>query len=377
MIARAQREQAKSIHSTEKAWGICVMVAGCLFSLFCFLKAIPGSPLRAGTVGTQQHSRGHATVQLGFKTRNIEDIRVGDRVLADNPEVDSPSETQVNPVTWRKLVLRAEHHCSSGTLDDINIETLQPTDWIAANRVCVGAAVPLPLDLVEMGLPEDLRATVVAIESCPPIRSGPGRVVLTTVNRLNQYVLELTVRDVETYETTIRATGFHKFFRVNDRDWISAEELRPDDHLQGVGGLATVVSKRQVPGTFRVYNLSIEGEHVYNVAGIGVLVHNNSAAPAAPSPQKGLYGSKKHGVNWKEAKSRAKMENTPQGKFGSAEDVDYAASQANGQPGQIVSLPKNHTSTVTLPNGNTYPANAVIIWPTPSGTLHMYPILLY
>ncbi len=34
------------------------------------------------------------------------------------------------------------------------------------------------LPLVEMGLPEDLRAEVLTIEPCPPIAEGPGKVVL-------------------------------------------------------------------------------------------------------------------------------------------------------------------------------------------------------
>ncbi len=41
--------------------------------------------------------------------------------------------------------------------------------------------MPIPLDLVEMGLGDDLRATVTAVESCPAIEDGPGSVVLTRV----------------------------------------------------------------------------------------------------------------------------------------------------------------------------------------------------
>jgi hypothetical protein len=35
-----------------------------------------------------------------------------------------------------------------------------------------------------------------------------------------------------------------------------------------------VVSTRRIPGTHRVYNFTVQGEHLYRVAQAGVLVHN-------------------------------------------------------------------------------------------------------
>ena len=55
-----------------------------------------------------------------------------------------------------------------------------------------------------MGLPPDLSAQVVAIEPCPPIKSGSGRVVLTTVNHLSNNVCELSVEDAAGRRETIR-----------------------------------------------------------------------------------------------------------------------------------------------------------------------------
>jgi hypothetical protein len=139
----------------------------------------------------------------------------------------------------------------------------------------VGATVPLPLDLVEMGMPADLRAKVVAVEPCPPIRSGSGSVVLTTVDHLNPYVMELTVADQRGREEKVRPTGYHKFYSATRRAWVSTEDLRPGESLQGVSGPLHVVALSRLPGTHRVYNMTVEDEHVYNVAMMGVLVHNN------------------------------------------------------------------------------------------------------
>jgi len=194
--------------------------------------------------------------------------------VAANPDGNFLAETQVDPTTWRKLVLRAEEVWDDGTIDDINVETLQPPEWLTEHNVRVGASVPMPLDLVEMGLPETLHAQVLAVEPCPPIRCGPGRVVLTTVNHLNNYVLELTMEDSSGWRRTIRPTGFHKFYSLSQQDWISAEQLRTGEQLQGLARAITVRAMRRVPGTHRVYNLTIEGEHVYNVSVLGALTHN-------------------------------------------------------------------------------------------------------
>ena len=102
--------------------------------------------------------------------------------------------------------------------------------------------VPLPRDLVEMGLPRDLHATVIAVERCPQIDAGPGRVVLTTVNHLNKYVFELTIRDATGRCETVHTTGFHKFYTDSRNAWISANELRKGEQLRGVNAALTVAA---------------------------------------------------------------------------------------------------------------------------------------
>ncbi len=207
----------------------------------------------------------------------IETLRVGDRVLADNPEDDKPAAaqlTQVDPATWRKLVLQGRLVWHDGTVDDINVETLQPPEWIAAHDARVGHLVPLPLDLVEMGLPKGLKARVLENLPCPPIRPGPGRVVLTTVNHLNRYVFELRVEDESGRLATLRPTGFHKFFSADRNDWISADSIHEGERLTALGGTVRLVSRVRIPGTHRVYNLTVEGEHVYHVTRLVVDGHN-------------------------------------------------------------------------------------------------------
>ena len=174
-------------------------------------------------------------------SKSIETICVGQRVVTqDTGNSAGHTGTAVNPQTWKKLVLVAATHWGDGTRDNINIETLQPPEWIKQHDVRIGATVPLPLDLVEMGLPRDLHATVIAIERCPEINDGAGRVVLTTINHLNRFVFELTIYDAAGHSETVHTTGFHKFYSASRNDWISANELRKGEHLRGVSGALTV-----------------------------------------------------------------------------------------------------------------------------------------
>lgn len=213
-------------------------------------------------------------------TQKIEDIRVGQRVVAENPDPESSARTAdlvVDPATWRLLRLRAEERWADGTLDVIEIETLQSPEWIEQHGAQAGAMVPPPLDLLEMGVPEDLRARVVANEPCPPIESGPGCVVLTTVNHLNPDLYELTLADEQGREETVQPTGLHKFYSEDRRQWVNTEDLREGERLRGKDGWLRLVASRRVAGVHRVYNMTVAGEHVFHVSSLGLLSHNNNA----------------------------------------------------------------------------------------------------
>ncbi len=215
-------------------------------------------------------------------SKSIEAICVGQRVLTQDANGSGgPTGTAVDPKTWKKVALRADMRWDDGTHDDVNVETLQPREWIRQHNVHVGAIVPLPLDLVEMGLPAALHAVVVAVEPCPEIPAGPGRVVLTTVNHLNRLVFELAISDTAGHTETLHTTGFHKFYSATRNSWISANELRNGEKLRGVNGMLTVTGLRAFPGMHRVYNMTVEDEHVYRVSMLGALVHNEGCGPGS------------------------------------------------------------------------------------------------
>ncbi|GAB6188181.1 hypothetical protein JCM17478_36830 [Thermopirellula anaerolimosa] len=98
--------------------------------------------------------------------------------------------------------------------------------------------------------------------------------MLTTVNHLNANVFELTVADEQGRQERVRPTGSHKFYSLDRGDFIPTEALREGEHLQGIAGRLTLLRRERVPGVHRVYNMTVEGEHLYRVSLLGALVYN-------------------------------------------------------------------------------------------------------
>lgn len=258
------------------AWLACwLAVAGALFGFG--LNGSDNAPISPATQVSYSQTPAATAIEL---------LEPGRKVMGDRSAGEMAGETQIDPKTWRLLSLRTETVWADGTIDDVNVETIQPPQWIAQHNAHVGATVPIPLELVEMGLPEEMTATVVANEPCPEIEAGPGRVVLTTVNHLNNDVWELTVASLDGRVETVRTTGLHKFYRPVDNAWVSTQDLRLGDELEGASGPIVVRRVAKIPGVHRVYNMTVEGEHVYRVSLLGALVHNNGCAQPLPDPRK-------------------------------------------------------------------------------------------
>jgi hypothetical protein len=265
-----------------------VWLAVCLLLTACFGVRSSNAPRRAPSPPANEPSR----AEIERSSRAIESIRVGQRVLGRNPElseVEHSTATAVDPASWRLVRLRASERWRDGRLNTIEVQTLQPLSWIDENDARVGNRIAIPYDLAEIGLPEHLRAEVLSIGPCPVIDEGAGQVVLTTISHLNRHLFELTVADAGGRREVIRPTGFHKFYSVTRHDWIPAADLSRGEELSGIDGPITVATVARRPGTERVYNMTVEGEHVYHVSAAGVLVHN--ACPgSSPMPPLGNFG---------------------------------------------------------------------------------------
>ncbi|MCA9136514.1 MAG: hypothetical protein KDB00_07140 [Planctomycetales bacterium] len=257
-------------------------------------------------------------------TKPIEQIKVGERVLAHNPEVseeERASWTEPDWSDWLQLSLVMPKEDGS----ELKIELLRSDDWVRSQLNFVvdektdaeiteaspagptsqiaepTPSVPLsPLrpiyrdlaltDLVieeaglelvgltaEMDLPELAitgPAVIVDLRSAPQIQPGAGRVVTATFHHTSGDVIDLTIGDKFSTET-IGTTGNHPFWSEDRQGYVQAATLEIGEQVRThAGDTKQVVSLLPRPGPEAVFNLEVHGEHVYWVGTSGVLVHN-------------------------------------------------------------------------------------------------------
>jgi hypothetical protein len=131
----------------------------------------------------------------------------------------------------------------------------------------------LPLNLPELevsGL-----AMVTSIDDCPPIADGEGSVVTARfVTREVHIVASVDVLGADGTVETITGTTIHPIWSVDRQEWVPLGELIEGETLQGLDGLAVVLSVTLSRVAESVYNIEVHGEHVYQVGELGLLVHN-------------------------------------------------------------------------------------------------------
>jgi hypothetical protein len=201
----------------------------------------------------------------------IESVPIGARVPTKNPnrwEVDPEPEPE--QATWAKLSITAEG--SDGGI--VDAEIIRPRSWILANGLCAGRMLPLNLPELEVsGL-----ALVTAIDDCPPIAGGEGSVVTARfVTREVHVVASVDVLGADGSVETITGTTIHPVWSVDRQSWVPLAELVDGETLQGLDGLAVVLSVTLSRVSQPVYNIEVHGEHVYQVGELGLVVHNVSS----------------------------------------------------------------------------------------------------
>jgi hypothetical protein len=138
-------------------------------------------------------------------------------------------------------------------------------------HLLLGAVIEV--DVPELGATG--KATILEIGACPEIEPDDGhgrRLITSTFAHSAADVFDLTL--VES-STPVGVTGNHPVFSVDDDKFVPAETLRSGTRVRladsSVGHIASVVSRGTIE---RVYNIEVDGQHVYNVGQQGILVHN-------------------------------------------------------------------------------------------------------
>jgi len=199
----------------------------------------------------------------------IESVPIGARVPTKNPnrfEVDPQPEP--DQATWAKVSITVER--SDGGI--VDAEIIRPRSWILASGLSAGRMLPLNLPELEVsGL-----ALVTAIKDCTPIADGEGSVVTARfVTREVHVVASVDVLGADGTVETVTGTTIHPVWSVDRQEWVPLVELADGETLQGLDGLAVVLSVTLSRVSQPVYNIEIHGEHVYQVGELGVLVHNS------------------------------------------------------------------------------------------------------
>jgi hypothetical protein len=279
-------------------WCLPLLLAG-----FCFWRALPSTdrPSSATAVASAPAVPQIASSRRTLITRPIQDIEVGQRVLADNPELAGQDVPQADfdPETTRLVVL----HQVKPDGHELTVETLLPVEalFVAALERLTSdeeaAIEPLPVvgceedvflhqslvgHTLELNLPElgaDGPAQITADRHCPASEpdDGAGRRLVTSVFRhAAANVVELFTSDSH---DPIGVTENHPFWSEDRQEFIPAGELRPGERLRKADGSfaqVTDIVPRQGPPV-PVFNFEVDGQHVYFVGVDGLLVHNTCA----------------------------------------------------------------------------------------------------
>jgi hypothetical protein len=274
----SNRNEIFGIHRTT----IIVIAVAITFGGFSVYKALEGEPANIArpersdvpaisNLGTAVLTKAEAPRPAVKTTLTpIEQIEVGDRVLAESPsgEEDTAFGSEIIPSDWRKLTLRAPKR--DGTTAEVVL--LRPLTWLNEQHGEVGGTVFISVP--ECGI--DGNANVLAIDPCPEIRPGGGRVVTGTFLHQARSTISLTIAG---QSEPIECTGNHPFWSEDRQAFVRADSLQPNETLRTATGLTTVESWTPVLNPTPVYNIEVHGAHVYHVGTSGVVVHNGTGLP--------------------------------------------------------------------------------------------------
>jgi hypothetical protein len=283
-------------------------------------------------------------------TKPIEQIRVGDRVLGLNPELDQAARStpDPDPVSWRTVRLQMPKR--SGEL--LDIELLRPRSWIASMGAKEGSDIDL--DLPELGAVG--KAHVLSVGPCPDINPGEGRVVTGTfAHPPSEQIVDVRL---EGSDVRISCTENHLFWSEDRGQFVPASQLEDGEHVRtSDGSTSTIASITVHPSCRRVYNLEVHAEHVYLVSTFGVLVHNMCEVEPPGAPRELPSGLR----TWQEAGiSRADAQRIQNAATRTNQRITVVGSRARGEAealsdwDYIVSGPSRQRgrAKTSVPRGN-------------------------
>ncbi len=295
--ATADARRDAELRRPRRPGGALVYGLLLLAGLCCLGLSAPRSWWQSAPASAVADARRTAATAPRLLARPICDFRPGQRVLAENPEFEGlvVEPLEIAPDHWRLIRLKMAKP-DGGTL---SIELLRPVLWLqlaaletlledaemddeaidafldhiedeaGLRGVLLGSTIEL--DLEELGAAGP--AEVVEIAPCPELQEGEGRIVTGTFSHTAANVIDVHVSGLA---EPIGTTDTHPFWSEDRQAFVPAGELRVGEQLRSLvrsQSYVTAIRPRGPPEA--VYNLEVDGEHVYYVAESGLLVHNN------------------------------------------------------------------------------------------------------
>ncbi|MFM9965206.1 MAG: polymorphic toxin-type HINT domain-containing protein, partial [Planctomycetaceae bacterium] len=155
--------------------------------------------------------------------------------------------------------------------DLVRIWLARPTWWLEAEQVKAGGKYEF--DMEEVGAVG--MADVLSIDECqePPRRQNEHHRLVT--GKFEHEATNVIDLYVEGQDEPIGTTANHPFWSADRQAFVEAASLRPGENLLNAEGhRIQVVTHSARPGPQAVFNLEVDGTHVYHVSRTGCLVHN-------------------------------------------------------------------------------------------------------
>ena len=195
----------------------------------------------------------------------IEEVPLGSRIATKNPEPWTV-DRRVTPSDEANLrVIVAEVIRDDGT--HVGIELLRSVEYI--NQLGLVANSRLYMELSELNVAGWVQ--VHSIDPCPPLCEGPGNLVtgrFVTVQAAN--IVRATFSD----GTILTGTDIHPVWSLDKQDWVPLGELSFGEQVHSNDVPLSLVDSEVIGRPQDVYNIEVDGQHVYQVGDAGVLVHN-------------------------------------------------------------------------------------------------------
>jgi hypothetical protein len=126
-------------------------------------------------------------------------------------------------------------------------------------------------------------AAVLSVGPCPPPAPGDGPLVTGVFRHQAKEVIDVYV---EGADKPIGCTPNHPFWSEDRQEFVPAGQLRRNERLRtATGDTPRITGIRARAGKQCVYNIEVDGEHVYCVGSHSILVHNKAMKAPLPIPQ--------------------------------------------------------------------------------------------